>query len=49
MLVYKEHASHLIFGALLKAKKFLTLCLPPSRIHVIQALDVGVFGPLNYD
>ena len=47
--VYDGHYSHLGIPLILKAKSFgiHLFCLPPNTTHVLQPLDVGVFGPLK--
>ena len=47
VLFFDGHHSHLSVQliATCKAKNIWLYCLPPNTTHVLQPLDVGVFGP----
>ena len=49
ILIVDGHDSHLTTDALrfCVEKKIILLCLPPSATHLLQPLDVGVFGPVG--
>jgi hypothetical protein len=48
MLLFDGHASHVSIQAIKFAleKNLLLLCPPPHTTHLLQPLDVGLFGPL---
>ena len=50
LLVIDGHNSHISteFIKYAQAKKIECLCLPPHTTHLLQPLDVGVFGPLAH-
>ena len=47
ILFFDGHHSHLSVEliATCKANNIWLYCLPPNTTHVLQPLDVGVFGP----
>jgi hypothetical protein len=49
ILIVDGHDSHLTTDALRFCieKKIILLCLPPHATHMLQPLDVGVFGPVG--
>jgi hypothetical protein len=49
MLLFDGHASHISIQAIKFAleKKIILLCLPPHTTHLLQPLDVRLFGPLS--
>ena len=49
LLIVDGHASHVSteFIKFTRANKIICLCLPPHSTHLLQPLDVGVFGPLK--
>ena len=49
LLIVNGHASHVSneFIKFIKAKKIIWICLPPHSTHLLQPLDVSVFGPLK--
>ena len=49
LLIVDGHASHVSneFIKFVKANKIICLCLPPHSTHLLQPLDVSVFGPLK--
>ena len=49
VLVFDGHFSHMGIDLILTAreKQIHLLCLPPNCTHVLQPLDVGVFGPVK--
>ena len=49
LLFLDGHHSHLGINLIQKAKSLgiYLLCLPPNTTHVLQPLDVGVFGPIK--
>ena len=48
-LIVDGHASHILneFIKFIKANKIICICLPPHSTHLLQPLDVSVFGPLK--
>jgi len=48
LLIVDGHQSHITTAAIQFAIKhcIIILCLPPHTTHILQLLDVGVFGPL---
>lgn len=44
------HASHITweFFDYCLNHKIVSFCLPPHSIHLLQPLDVGLFGPLQH-
>lgn len=48
-MLFDGHYSHLSVSFILKARNFGVhlLCLPPNNTHILQPLDVGVFGPVK--
>ena len=48
LLIINGHKSHvsLQFIKYCKAYKIVPLCLPPHSTHILQPLDVSIFGPL---
>ena len=49
LLMVDGHASHISteFIKFCNEKKIIPLCLPPHTTHLLQPLDVSVFGPLS--
>ena len=49
LLIINGHESHcsVDFRDLCKAKKIITLCMPPHSSHLLQPLDVACFSPLK--
>ena len=49
LLIFDGHHSHISFELIELARKnnIHLLCLPPHTTHLLQPLDVGVFGPLK--
>ena len=49
VMFYEGHYPHLGIPLILKARSFgiHLFCLPPNTTHVLQPLDVRVFGPLK--
>ena len=49
MLIVDGHESHVSipFMEFCAQEKIIPLCLPPHSTHLLQPLDVGVFGPLS--
>jgi hypothetical protein len=49
LLILDGHSSHLTagFDAFCKENGIICLCMPPHSSHLLQPLDVGVFGPLK--
>lgn len=49
MLIVNGHASHVSteFIRFAREHKIVCLCLPAHSTHLLQPLDVGVFGPLK--
>ena len=49
LLILDGHSSHLAaeFDAFCKENGIICLCMPPHTSHLLQPLDVGVFGPLK--
>ena len=49
LLILDGHSSHLTasFDAFCKDNAIICLCMPPHSSHLLQPLDVGVFGPLK--
>ena len=49
LLIIDGHESHcsVDFRDLCKAKKIITLCMPPHSSHLLQLLDVACFSPLK--
>ena len=49
MLIVDGHASHVSteFIRFAQEHKIVCLCLPAHSTHLLQPLDVGVFGPLK--
>ena len=49
LLIINGHESHcsVDFRDLCKAKKIITLCMPPHSSHLLQLLDVACFSPLK--
>ena len=50
LLILDGHSSHLItgFDAFCKGNGIICLCMPAHSSHLLQPLDVGVFGPLKH-
>ena len=48
MLIFDGHGSHVTKEVIefCQEKKIVLLCLPSHSTHLLQPLDVGVFGPL---
>lgn len=48
LLILDGHSSHVSFKFVQYCtdRKIIALCLPPHSTHILQPLDVGVFGPL---
>jgi hypothetical protein len=49
LLILDGHSSHQTagFDAFCKENAIVCLCMPPHTSHLLQPLDVGVFGPLK--
>lgn len=49
MLILDGNSSHLTaeLDAFCKENLIICLCMPPYTSHLLQPLDVGVFGPLK--
>ena len=49
VLFFDGHYSHLSISLIKKARSFgiHLFCLPPNTTHILQPLDVGVFGPVK--
>jgi hypothetical protein len=49
LLILDGHSSHLSaeFDIFCKDNAIICLCMPPHTSHLLQPLDVGVFGPLK--
>jgi len=49
LLLFDSHGSHIDFqtSKICKENEIELLCLPPHTSHLIQPLDVGVFGPMK--
>jgi len=49
LLILNGHKSHVLipFIEYCEAYKIVPLCLPPHSTHILQPLDVGIFGPLS--
>jgi hypothetical protein len=49
LLILDGHSSHLTaeFDLFCKENAIVCLCMPPHSSHLLQPLDVGVFGPLK--
>ena len=49
LLILDSHSSHLTadFDTFCKENAIICLCMPPHSSHLLQPLDVGVFGPLK--
>jgi hypothetical protein len=49
LLILDGHGSHLTadFDAFCKENAIICLCMPPHASHLLQPVDVGVFGPLK--
>ncbi|ODM19019.1 hypothetical protein SI65_05636 [Aspergillus cristatus] len=49
LLILDGHSSHLTaeFDSFCKQHVIICLCMPPHTSHLLQPLDVGVFGPLK--
>jgi DDE superfamily endonuclease/Tc5 transposase-like DNA-binding protein/Psq-like protein len=49
LLILDGHSSHLTadFDIFCKENAIICLCMPPHTSHLLQPLDVGVFGPLK--
>jgi hypothetical protein len=49
LLILDGHSSHLSaeFDDFCKENAIICLCMPPHTSHLLQPLDVGVFGPLK--
>jgi hypothetical protein len=49
LLILNGHSSHLTpeFDTFCKENAIIYLCMPPHTSHLLQPLDVGVFGPLK--
>ena len=49
LLIVDGHASHVSieFITFARKHKIICLCLPPHSTHLLQPLDVSVFGPLK--
>ena len=48
LLIFNGHESHVLlqFVEYCEAYKIVPLCLPPYSTHILQPLDVSIFGPL---
>jgi hypothetical protein len=49
LLILDGHSSHLTaeFDLFCKENAIICLCMPPHSSHLLQPLDVGLFGPLK--
>ena len=49
LLFIDGHHSHISLYLIRTARdsKVILLCLPPNTAHLLQPLDIGVFGPLK--
>jgi hypothetical protein len=49
LLIYDGHASHIAPQAaeFCLSHKIIPICLPPHTTHLLQPLDVDIFGPLS--
>ena len=49
LLIVDGHASNISteFIKFCNEKKIILLCLPPHTTHILEPLDVSVFGPLS--
>jgi uncharacterized small protein (DUF1192 family) len=49
LLILDGHSSHLTpeFDTFCEENAIICLCMPPHTSHLLQPLDVGVFGPLK--
>ena len=49
LLILDGHSSHLTaeFDSFCKQHAIICLCMPPHTSHLLQPLDVGIFGPLK--
>jgi hypothetical protein len=49
LLILDGHSSHQTaeFDAFCKENAIICLCMPPHTSHLLQPLDIGVFGPLK--
>ena len=49
LLIFDRYASHVSneFIKFVKANMIICLCLPPHSTHLLQPLDVSIFGPLK--
>ena len=49
VLFFDGHYSHLSIALIKRARQLgiHLFCLPPNTTHILQPLDVGVFGPVN--
>ena len=49
VMFFDGHYSHLSISLIKKARdlKIHLFCLPPNTTHILQPLDVGVFGPVK--
>jgi hypothetical protein len=49
LLVLNGHESHhsAEFETFCKAHNIVTLCMPPHSSHLLQSLDIALFGPLK--
>jgi len=50
LLIFDGHGSHITFNfvSLGFSNNVLLLCLPSHSTHLLQPLDVGLFGPYQY-
>ena len=50
LLIFDGHGSHITFDfvSLCFSNNVLLLCLPPHSTHLLQPLDVGLFGPYQH-
>ena len=50
LLILDGHSSHLTadFDAFCNDNVIICLCMPANSSHLLQSLDVGVFGPLKH-
>jgi len=50
LLIFDGHGSHITFDfiSLCFSNNILLLCLPPHSTHLLQPLDVGLFGPYQH-
>jgi hypothetical protein len=49
LLIFDGHASHISSEVIRECvkHKVILLCLPPHTTHLLQPLDIGLFGPLS--